>query len=125
VDTTPHPRNQRPPAPVHHRMFLQRLKYNVANRLHSKDAVTLMQLDPESLKNTIIELWNRGLTHLVLEDSDGAYWLVAASLPVHEGNLVGDARRWGRELGRSVYVKKSDEDCETPTPNSFRLPSFS
>ncbi|HTP32766.1 MAG TPA: hypothetical protein VMJ75_11360 [Candidatus Acidoferrales bacterium] len=75
------------------------------------------------MKNTITELWNRGLHHLVLEDSDCRYWLVAAASAVHEGNLIGDGRRWNREIGTPVFIKRNRDQWETPTPNSFVLPN--
>jgi hypothetical protein len=103
-------------------MFLHRLQYPLSNLLHSQDPVALLQLDPDPLKATICELYNRGLRHLVLEDQDGSLWLVATADVIRQGNLIGDARRWSRELGRPFYLKRSDEQWETPTPNSFVLP---
>ncbi len=104
-------------------MFFQRLPdYPLANLFHSDDSVAVGQLTPEPLKDAIIDLLNRGQRHLVLEAADG-FWLVAVAAPVHEGNLVGTIRRWQRELGQEFFIKPSNSEFETPTPNSFLLPN--
>ena len=104
-------------------MFLHRLTdYPLSDLLHSFYGVAICQLDPEPLKNIIIELLNRGHRHLVLEATDGSLWLLVAASAINDGNMVGDARRWTRELGRQFYIKRSGEAFETPTPNSFVLP---
>lgn len=104
-------------------MFLQRLTdYPVSDLLHSFYGIAVCQLDPEPLKATICELWNRGHRHLVLEAADGSLWLVVAASGTNDGNMVGDARRWTRELGKPFFIKRSNEEFPTPTPNSFTLP---
>lgn len=104
-------------------MFLHRLTdYPLSDLLHSFYGVAVCQLEPEPLKNTIIELLNRGHRHLVLEATDGSLWLLVAASGTNDGNVVGDARRWTRELGRQFFIKRSNEVFETPTPNSFVLP---
>ena len=104
-------------------MFLHRLTdYPLSDLLHSGYGLAVCQLDPEPLKNTICELLNRGHRHLVLEDVGGSLWLLIAASAFNDGNVVGDARRWTRELGRQFYIKRSNEAFETPTPNSFMLP---
>jgi hypothetical protein len=59
---------------------------------------------------------------LVLEATDGSLWLLVAASAINDGSLVGDARRWTRELRRQFFIKRSNEAFETPTPNSFVLP---
>lgn len=104
-------------------MFLQRLTdYPLSHLLHSFYGIAVCQLAPEPLKATICELWNRGHRHRVLEATDGSLCLLIAASAINDGNLVGDARRWTRELGRQFYIKRSNEAFETPTPNSFMLP---
>lgn len=103
-------------------MFLHRLTdYPLSDLLHSAYGLAVCQLAPEPLKATNCELWNRGHRHLVLEAMDGSYWLLAATA-IHEGNLTGDARRWTKELGQQFFIKRSNEEFETPMPNSFTLP---
>jgi hypothetical protein len=54
-------------------MFLKRLPdYPLANLLHSDNGVAICQLEAEPLKDAIIELWNAGRRHLVLEAADGS-----------------------------------------------------
>ena len=104
-------------------MFLKRLTdYPLANLLHSSDGVALCKLEPEPLKDLIIELGNRGHQHLVLDATDGTLWLLVASDSIREGNLVGDARRWGREQGHQFFIKRTREEFETPTEDSIVLP---
>ncbi|MEN6607328.1 MAG: hypothetical protein ABFD60_08780 [Bryobacteraceae bacterium] len=104
-------------------MFLQCLTdYPLSDLLHSGYSVAICQLDPEHLKNTICELWSRRHRHLVLEATDGSLWLLVAASAFNDGNMVGDARRWTRELGRQFYIKRSNEEFEMPTPTSFVLP---
>jgi hypothetical protein len=104
-------------------MFLHRLTdYPLSDLLHSVIDVAVCQLDPEPLKATICELLSRGHRHLVLEAQDGSLWLPVAARAINDSNVVGDARRWTRELGRQFYIKRSNEAFETPTTNSFVLP---
>lgn len=115
--------NGRKPPSVIQFMFLHRLtNYPLSDLLHGFDGVAVCQLDPEPLKNTICELLNRGHRHLVLEATDGSLWLLVAASITNDGNVVGDARRWTRELGRQFFIKRSNEKFETPSPNSFVLP---
>jgi hypothetical protein len=104
------------------RMLLKRLRYDIVNLLHGDDGVAVCHLDTEPLKATIIELLNRGLSHLVLESTDGSYRLLAATGAAHEGNFVGDAIRWSHEHGEQFYIKRTGDEFQTPTLNSFPLP---
>jgi hypothetical protein len=49
-------------------------------------------------------------------------WLLIAASGANDGIVVGYARRWTREHGRQLFIKRSNEAFETPTPNSFVLP---
>ena len=55
----------------------------------------------------------------MLEATDGSLWLLVATGITNDGNVVGDARRWARELVRQCYIKRSDEAFETPSPGSY------
>jgi hypothetical protein len=67
---------------------------------------------------TVRERW--GL--VVIETPSGEHWLIVAARPVHQGNLVGDIRKWTQQYGYQFYVKRSDEKLSSPRHNSFLLP---
>jgi hypothetical protein len=102
-------------------VILQPSSYRLANLLHSDDAVALVRAEGDLLKDLIIEVWNRGYRHLVIETMAGDFWLLVAVGAIQGGNLVGDARRHARS-GLEVVIKRSAEEFETPDDTSFVLP---
>jgi hypothetical protein len=103
-------------------MILQPVEYDVANLLHSDNAVAVCQLDGQKLKDMTLTIRDRGWGLVVVEATSGAHWLIFAASPTHQGNLVGDVRRWTRELGYEFFVRLSGEDWPTPKRNTFTLP---
>jgi hypothetical protein len=45
-----------------------------------------------------------------------------AASAVHEGNLIGDVRRWTKEFSYQFNVKLPYQEWPTPTPDVFVLP---
>jgi hypothetical protein len=103
-------------------VILQRLEYSLENLLHSEDAVAICQLEGDKLKNMILDVRDRGWGLIVVEATSGEHFLIFAASAVHQGNLVGDVRRWTRQLGYQFFVKLSAQEFETPRPNVFMLP---
>jgi hypothetical protein len=102
-------------------VILQQSSYRLANLLHSDDTLALVRAQGDLLKELIIEVWNRGYRHLVIETITGDFYLLVAVGAIQGGNLVGDARRHARS-GLEVVIKRSDEEFETPDDTSFVLP---
>jgi hypothetical protein len=103
-------------------MILQPLDYNLPNLLHSGDAVAICQLEGDKLKDMILTVRDQGWGLVVVEAVSGDHFLVCAASAVHEGNLVGDIRRWSREYGYNFFLKPSDQEFAMPRPNVFILP---
>lgn len=103
-------------------VILQPFDYNVANLLHSTDAVAICQLEGEKLKDMILDVREQDWGLVVVETTSKNHFIIFAASAVHEGNLVGDVRRWGRELGYEFFLKRSSEELSTPRPNIFVLP---
>ena len=103
-------------------MILQPLDYNVANLLHSTDAVAICQLEGEKLKDMILTVREAGWGLVVIETPSNEHFLIFAARSVHEGNLIGDVRRWSRELGHVFILKRSGEELSTPRSDVFALP---
>ena len=103
-------------------MVLEPLQYDVANLLHSEDAVAVCQLEGEKLKNMLLDVRDRGWGLIVVEALSGEHFLIFPASPVHEGNLLGDVRTWTRQLGYQFFVKLSGEEWTTPERNVFALP---
>jgi hypothetical protein len=103
-------------------MILQRLEYIVENLLHSDDAVAICQLEGEKLKDLIFDVLESGWGFVVVAATSGEHFLIFAASAFHQGNLVGDVRRWTRQLGYQFFVKLSDQKFPTPRPNVFLLP---
>jgi hypothetical protein len=103
-------------------MILQPLDYNLPNLLHSDDAVAICQIEGDKLKDMIFAVRDRGWGFVVVESTSGEHFLIFAASTVHQGNLVGDVRRWTRELGYQFFVKLSDQEFPSPRPNVFVLP---
>jgi hypothetical protein len=103
-------------------MILQPVEYNVANLLHSSDAVAAVQLDGEELKDMILAVREQDWGAVVVEAASGEHWLMFAARSVQQGNFVGDVRKWSRELGCQFFLKLSNEEWSTPSPNVFVLP---
>jgi hypothetical protein len=89
-------------------MFLQRLTdYPLSDLLHSYYGVAVCQLEPEPLKNTIVELLNRGHLHLVLEATDGSFVASRRSQHVQRrqrgrGCPEMDTRAWAAVLHQTI-----------------------
>jgi hypothetical protein len=103
-------------------MILERLGYNVATLLNSDDAVAICELEGEKLKELILDVGERGWGLVVVETPRNEHFLVFAANPVHQGNLVGDVRRWSKERGCNFFVKSSKERIPTPHDDLFILP---
>jgi hypothetical protein len=98
------------------------LDYNVANLLNSDDAVAVCQTDGERLKNLVALVRHAGWGVVVVETVAGDHYLIASADRTHEGNLVGNIRKWNREHGYTFLLKRSDERISTPEPNFVVLP---
>ena len=103
-------------------MILQALDYNVPNLLHSKDAVAICQAEGERLKDLILLVRDAGWRVVVVETVTGDHYVIAAASPVHQGNLIGDTRKWGREHGYQSLLKRAAERISGPEPNVMLLP---
>ena len=73
-------------------MILKPLAYNVANLLHSDDAVAVCQAEGEKLKDLISLAHDAGWGLLVIETPSGEHVFIVATNRKHEGNLVGEGR---------------------------------
>ncbi len=102
-------------------MILQRLEYDVANLLHSTNAVAICQAEGEKLKDMILTVRDHGWGLVVIETPSGEHWLIFAASHVHQGNLVGDLRKWTQQFGYEFFLKRSGEELFSPRANSFAL----
>jgi hypothetical protein len=103
-------------------MILQPIPNQVADVLHSADAVALVQVQGQKLKNMILTVRRAGWGLAVIETTADGHFVMFAASAVHQGNLVGDVRRWTKEFGYEFHLKLPDQEWPTPTPDVFVLP---
>src|SRR6266404_8312090 len=103
-------------------MILQPIEFNIANLLHSNDAVAVCQLEGKKLKDMMLNALDRGCGLVVVETPSEETFLIFRTGPAHQGNLVGDVRRWTRQYGYQFFLKLSSEVWTTPRPDVFALP---
>jgi hypothetical protein len=104
-------------------VILRRLhQYAVPSLLRSGDAAAVCHLEGEKLKDMILTVRERGRGLVVVETSPGDHWLIFAASPIHQGNLVGDIRKWTQQYGYQFLIKRSGEELSSPRDNTFALP---
>jgi hypothetical protein len=59
---------------------------------------------------------------IVVETASGGHYVIAVADSVHQGNLLGDTRRWCREYGYQFSVKVANERISPAQANIFVLP---
>ncbi len=104
-------------------MILQLIGYNIPALLNSNLAAAICQVeDGERLKSLVMLVRETGWGVVVVQTVSGDHFVVATAHRKHQGNLLGDTRRWTREHGYQFFMKLSDDKFPTPRPNIFLLP---
>jgi hypothetical protein len=106
-------------------MILTPLKYDLASLLNSNATVVICQADGERLKRLILLLREAGWGVVVVETVAGDHYVVATADPLHQGNLLGDTRRWNREHGYQFFFNRANERISPSQENVFVLPEGS
>jgi hypothetical protein len=103
-------------------VILQRLECTVEDLFGSKQAVAICELEGEKLKDMLLTGRSAGWGSVVVETPANEHFLVFSASPAHQGNLVGDIRRWSRQYGYQFFFKRAGERFSAPRPNVFVLP---
>jgi hypothetical protein len=103
-------------------MILMPIEYDLANVFNSDKAVAICQTEDDGLKNLILMAHDAGWGGVVVEMASGDHYVIAVADPVHQGNLMGDTRRWNREHGYQFFFKRSDERLSTSSEKLLALP---
>jgi hypothetical protein len=107
----------------HQRLVIfQRLDYDMPSLLRSGETVAICHLEGEKLKDMILTVRERGWGLLVIETPSDEHWLIIAAAPPHEGNLVGDIRKWTQQYGYEFFIKHSGEFISPAREYAFVLP---
>ena len=108
--------------PINIAVILQPLECTFEDLLNSDSAVAICQLAGRNLTDMHLTVTKRGWGSVVVETTDSQQFLIVDASAVHEGNLVGDVRRWTRQYGYQFFVKRAGERFSTPRSNVFGLP---
>jgi len=103
-------------------MILKRLENNLANVLNSDAAVAICQAGGEDLKNLILLALDAAGV-MVAETVTGDSYAIVTASKLHEGNLVGNVRKWTRQHGYEFFLKRTHERILTIRPNVFVFPN--
>src|ERR1035441_9443718 len=96
-------------------MILQLIGYNIPALLNSNLAAAICQVeDGEPLKSLVMLVRETGWGVVVVQTVSGDHFVVATAHRKHQGNLLGDTRRWTREHGYQFFMKLSDDKFPTP-----------
>lgn len=106
----------------HTSVILQATEFSIATLFASDHAVAICSTEGERLKNLILLVREADWGVVVVQTVAGETYLIARAASVHQGNLVGDIRKWDRDEGYQFVLKRSHEQLSGPRENVFVLP---
>jgi hypothetical protein len=103
-------------------MILTNLESNIVNLLDSDKTVAICHAEGERLKSIVLLVRGAGYGVVVVEGASGDHFVFAFADASHEGNLIGDVRRWSREHGYQFFLKRSKERMSALKEDILMLP---
>ena len=94
-------------------MILTSIEFDLSNLLNSDKAVAVCQAQGEHLKSLVFLIRDAGWGVLAIETASDGYYVIAVADAAHQGNLLGDTRRWRRDHGYQFLFKGADERSST------------
>lgn len=95
-------------------MILAPIEYDLGSLFDSDNEIAICRTSSEHLKSLILLVRGAGYGVIVVETASGDHYVIAVADPVHQGNLIGDSRRWNREHGYQFNFKRA---AELSSPN--------